>query len=286
MLREIRDLGFEWVELGHGIRISLLPGVLDMVQSGEIKISSVHNYCPLPIGITHPAPDMFPFSSPSARDRDNAFRYTVKTLEVAARLQAQAVVLHLGRIDMKEYGDKLLEMLERDKQQSDKFKRIRQKALEKRESNKEPYLALAHDMLKRLIEQASKLGVKLGVEIREKIEDIPLESDFQSLLKEFEQPCVGYWHDIGHAQIKENLGLLDHVAHLQSLAPRMVGIHVHDVIYPGRDHSAPGTGTVNFAALKPLLKPEHIKVFELSPRLSPEEVKKGIEHLKKVWGEE
>ena len=35
MLREIRDLGFEYAELSHGIRISLLPGILQAVDAGE-----------------------------------------------------------------------------------------------------------------------------------------------------------------------------------------------------------------------------------------------------------
>jgi hypothetical protein len=51
MLREIRDLGFALAELSHGIRISLLPGIFEAVDSGEIKISSVHNFCPLPMGV-------------------------------------------------------------------------------------------------------------------------------------------------------------------------------------------------------------------------------------------
>ena len=29
MLREIRDLGFEYAELSHGTRISLLPGIIE-----------------------------------------------------------------------------------------------------------------------------------------------------------------------------------------------------------------------------------------------------------------
>jgi hypothetical protein len=42
---------------------------------------------------------------------------------------------------------------------------------------------------------------------------------------------------------------------------------------------------IDFAALKPLVKPEHIKVFELSPNLTVEEVKSGVEHVKRIWGE-
>ena len=58
MLEEISALGFEYAELSHGIRISLLPGILDAVDAGIIKISSVHNFCPLPMGIDRPAPNI------------------------------------------------------------------------------------------------------------------------------------------------------------------------------------------------------------------------------------
>ena len=44
MLREIRDLGFAYAELSHGIRLSLLPGILEAVDTGKIKISSLHNF--------------------------------------------------------------------------------------------------------------------------------------------------------------------------------------------------------------------------------------------------
>ena len=50
MLEEIRDLGFEFAELSHGIRLSLVPGIMQAVEAGVIKISTLHNFCPLPIG--------------------------------------------------------------------------------------------------------------------------------------------------------------------------------------------------------------------------------------------
>jgi hypothetical protein len=56
------------------------------------------------------------------------------------------------------------------------------------------------------------------------------------------------------------------------------------VQFPGRDHCAPGTGMIDFASLKPLVKPEHIKVFEFSPGLSVDEAKNGVAHVQKIWG--
>src|SRR5689334_17695056 len=111
MLREIRDLGFEYAELSHGIRISLLPGILEAVSAGEIKISSLHNFCPLPLGVNHAASNIFQFSSKDQRERETAYKYTIKTFEAAARVNASLVVLHMGSIDMKDYGEKLEELM-------------------------------------------------------------------------------------------------------------------------------------------------------------------------------
>ena len=111
MLREIRDLGFEYAELSHGIRISLLPGIIEAVDAGEIRISTLHNFCPLPIGVNQANPNLFTFSSLEARERENAWRYSVKTVEMAHRLKAGLVVLHMGGIDMKDYTDKLIDMV-------------------------------------------------------------------------------------------------------------------------------------------------------------------------------
>ena len=46
------------------------------------------------------------------------------------------------------------------------------------------------------------------------------------------------------------------------------------------------SGMIDFAALKPIVKREHLKVFEFSPSLTPDEVKGGVAHLKAIWGDE
>src|ERR1022692_4734442 len=101
MLREIRDLGFEYAELSHGTRISLVPGILEAVDAGEIKISSLHNFCPLPMGVNRAAPNLYQFSDERPRLRELAERHTIKTIEFAVRVKAPLVVLHSGSIEMK-----------------------------------------------------------------------------------------------------------------------------------------------------------------------------------------
>ncbi len=285
MLREIRDLGFEFAELSHGIRISLLPGIIEAVDAGEIKISTLHNFCPLPIGVNHAAPNLFKFTSLDARERENAYRHSIKTLETAARLKAQLVVLHMGCIDMKDYTDRLLDMLSNGEKESSKYQKLCTEVEEKREQKKERHIQLAGEMLTRLTEQARRYGLKLGIENREALEEIPLESDFGFFFREFADPCVCYWHDTGHAQIKENLGFIGHAMHLESMAERLAGFHIHDVQFPGRDHCPPGSGMIDFAALKPFVRPDHIKVFELNPGVPVEDLKTGVAHLKSIWGE-
>jgi len=286
MLREIRELGFEYAELSHGIRISLLPGILEAVDAGEIKISSLHNFCPLPMGVEHAAPNIFKFTADNPRERENAFKHTLKTLDTAARVKAPLVVLHMGCIEMKDYTDKLLDLVGEGKKDTPKYEKFCHEVTLKREEKKERAMTFAYELLGRIVAEAQPRGLKLGIENREALEEIPFESDFPFLFKEFTSPSVVYWHDTGHAQIKENLGFIHHALHLESLAERLYGFHVHDVQFPGRDHRAPGAGMIDFAALKPMVKPEHLKVFEFSPSLSPEEAKAGIAHLKAIWGNE
>jgi len=284
MLREIRDLGFEYAELSHGTRISLMPGILDAVQAGEMRISSLHNFCPLPMGVDHAAPNLYQFSAERTRERELALRHTLKTFEFASRVKAPAVVLHLGSIDMKNYTDKFLELVAQGQKDTTKYQRLCAELDERREAKKNPFFDRVKELIKKLLPEAEARGIKLGAENRQALEELPIESDYQFLFRELPSPSLGYWHDTGHAQIKENLGFLHHAMHLESMSPHLIGFHIHDVQFPGRDHCPPGSGSIDFKALKPLVKPDHLKVFELSPSLSLEEVKRGVDFIKNTWG--
>jgi len=194
-------------------------------------------------------------------------------------------VLHFGSMDLKDYTGKLKELLERGEKGSPKFRKVVAEAAAAREAKKQKFYDRSRDMLRELVGEAKFRGLKLGIEIREAVEELPVESDFPALLKEFPAP-VYYWHDVGHAQIKADLGFINHAEHLALLADRLAGFHIHDVKFPARDHFPPGGGDIHFAALAPFVKPEHIKVFELSPKVPLDSVQRGIAHLKKIWGEE
>jgi sugar phosphate isomerase/epimerase len=285
LLREIRELGFEYAELSHGTRLGLMPGILEAVDAGEIKISSLHNFCPLPMGVTRASPNLYQFSAENPREHELAVKHTLKTLEFAARVKAPVVVLHLGSLELKDYTGKLCELLKSGGKESPQYWKLRDEAAAKREARKKPFVERVYATLRKVLPEAEKRGLKLGIENRQALEEIPLDGDFENFFRDFDSPNVVYWHDTGHAQIKENLGILQHAQLLESLAARLAGLHVHDVRFPADDHAPPGTGTIDFARLKPFVKPQHIKVFELSPALPADAVKRGVAHVKKIWGE-
>jgi sugar phosphate isomerase/epimerase len=286
MLEEIRDLGFEYAELSHGIRLSLIPGIFEAVDARVIKISSLHNFCPLPMGVNTAAPNIFKFTAENARERENAVRHTLKTIETAERVKAPLIVLHMGAVEMKEYTDRLLDMVKDGKKDTPKYQKLFEEAEDRRAVLSEKPMQYAYEILRKLIAEVEPRGIKLGIENREAVEEILFDNDYPFFLHEFQSPSVVYWHDTGHAQIKENLGFIDHAQHLKALQRRLYGFHVHDVEFPGRDHRAPGTGMIKFGELKPFVKPEHLKIFEFSPSLTVEEVKAGIAHIQSLWGNE
>jgi sugar phosphate isomerase/epimerase len=280
MLREIQELGFELIELGHGIRISLLPGIQKMFDAGEVRFSSLHNFCPLPVEIMAASPDCYEFSSSNKNERDRAVRQTLQTIDFAERLQVPFVVLHCGSVAMNPITDELIELAKHGGLLSRRYVQKKIDAVRKREERAAAHLARVKECLRPIVERAAQKNVRLGIEGRRGYEEIPSERELPSLLDEMAAPHVGYWHDMGHIQIKENLGFLDHVAWLQRIASRTFGCHMQDVKWPAQDHQAPFFGDMKqLEFLTRLLPPACQLVWELSPRRPAEEIK----HSLTIW---
>ena len=98
MLREMAALGYEYVELSHGIRITLVLGILKAVEEGVVKISSTHNFCPLPTGVVQAAPNLFEPSVTEHREHDQWLWHTKRSIDFAAQVKARVLVCHLGSV--------------------------------------------------------------------------------------------------------------------------------------------------------------------------------------------
>src|SRR3989449_10042838 len=148
MLREIKRLGFDSIELGHGIRISLMPGIQKVFDAGEVKFSSLHNFCPLPVEVLAASPDCYQFSSAHGKERERAVKQTFQTIDFAQRLGAPFVVMHLGEVRMKPVTDPLINLAKNGKLLSREFVRRKIHAVQKREAAAGPYLERAKDCLR------------------------------------------------------------------------------------------------------------------------------------------
>ena len=285
MLREIKDLGFDRIELGHGIRISLMPGIQKMFDAGEVQVSSLHNFCPLPVEITQASPDCYKFSAAYSKERERAIKRTFQTIDFAERLGAPFVVLHCGEVEMNPITDELIVLAKRGEIFSRKYVRMKLKAVQTRETVAPPYLERVKDSLRRVAEYAAKKNIRLGVEGRRGYEEIPSERELPCLLDELNSPQIGYWHDMGHIQIKENLGFLNHAEWLRTIGPRAFGCHMQDCIWPAQDHQPPFAGMVNLEKLVPLLPPNCLFVWEMSPRKTSEEIRQSVAVWKERFGE-
>ncbi|MCX6966459.1 MAG: TIM barrel protein [Verrucomicrobia bacterium] len=287
MLEELLEFGFEQIELGHGIRMSLMHGIQSHFDKGRVQFSSLHNFCPLPVEILNPSPDCLLFSSHREEERERAVRQTLQTIDFAERLGAPNVVLHSGRVVMEPVTAQLIEMANAGLHLSPEYARLKTRAVMEREKIAPKHLARLKDCLKRIVEHAAAKNIRLGLESRQAYEEIPSEREFDALLAEYPAPTVGYWHDFGHVQIRQNLGFVNHAEWLTHSAPRLIGCHLHDVIWPGRDHLAPFTGgSVQYDQLVPLLPKGMLYVWEMSPRRSREEIAESLRLWKEKFGYE
>ena len=286
MLKEIADLGFSHAELSHGIRITLVPGVLKAVEQGLIEISSTHNFCPLPTGITQAAPNLFEPSALDTREQEQWVRQTKRSIDFAAQVGARVLVLHLGSVRFRWFhpGQKLERQAEKRGGRAlgadPTYTAVRDKALLKMLKRMRPNWERVKLSLEQVRGYAHEKGVALGLENRERFEELPLDDDFQDLLGELTQPhTAGYWHDTGHAHIKEGLALINHREQLQKNAAHTLGFHLHDVNGAGQDHQAIGSGLIDFEMVSGFWKPEHLLVLEFSPRLPTPDIVRSKERV-------
>jgi len=211
-------------------------------------------------------------------------KQTLQTIDFAERLGAPFIVMHLGEIRMKPVTDSLIKLTRKGQLLSREYVRKKIRAVEKREAASAAHLDRVKDCLRRIVEYAASKKVKLGIEGRRGYEEIPSERELPALLDELNSPQVGYWHDFGHIQIKENLALLDHAEWLRQIGSRTFGCHVQDCIWPAQDHQPPFTGDVDLAKLVPLLPKDCAWVWEMSPRKSGEEIQRSVAKWKERFG--
>lgn len=284
LIDEIRQLGFDTVELSFNLTEDMVSDILALKRSSVINISSTHNMCPLPKEVEQDeaSPDFYSLASPDEAERKLAVEVAKNTVGWAKRLGAKAVVLHTGRVQIKDRTRDLARLS--DAGEKGAFDKLKAEMIAERAANKDGYLDNIMRSLNELIPYAKDNSIKLGIENRYYYREIPLADELGEIFKEFKSGDIYYWHDMGHAGVFERLGLYKHEELLDKFGPRLIGVHIHDIMGINKDHQPPGAGTMDFNIIKPYLKADTIKVLEVHQPATASDIKRGFEYISKVLG--
>jgi sugar phosphate isomerase/epimerase len=282
IIKTILDLGIQGVELEYRINESMLQDILPFVKRRQIVVPSIHNIMPVPEGVDRETGngEFVSLSSPDRTERDLAIKYTQRTMEWAEEVGAQAVVLHLGKIPTESSMRALKRLYDEKQIRTEEGNQFREEKMKIRAREGEKYLSSALQSLDRLVKDAEKRCLFLGIENRYNIQDFPSFNELKSIFQEFDGSAVRYWHDIGHATTQENLGLVRRGDLLEYFGRYLAGVHLHGC-RGYEDHYAPGSGEEDYRQVKEYLREDTVKVVETHHRASREELLQGINFLYK-----
>ncbi|MDP3804639.1 MAG: sugar phosphate isomerase/epimerase family protein [Candidatus Omnitrophota bacterium] len=282
LVGEIKSIGFDTIELNFAMTESMVKDILALTQRSEIKVSSLHNICPLPaeIGLDEASPDYYSLASPDEEERELAVGVAKNTIRYARMFGAKAVVLHAGRVQIKDRMRELAALTG----DTEAFNALKAQMIRERDEKKGGYLDNVIKSLAELVPYASQMKVLLGIENRYYYREIPLIDELEAIFNNFNSGEVFYWHDAGHAEVFDRLGITKHEDLLERFANRLIGVHLHDIMGVMDDHKPPGLGTFDFRILKPYLKKDTIKVIEAHHPATANQIRKGAEYLKKIFG--
>jgi sugar phosphate isomerase/epimerase len=285
LIFEIKKTGFQEVELGFNLTQAIVNDISSLVKDSQIKVASLHNFCPIPEGLRREEslPDCYSMASLDERQRRMAVDQTKKTIETAKQLNARAVVLHCGRVEITDRTKQLMQLYVDNRRESHDFDELKSDIIKERERLARPFFENALKSLRELSGFAFAQGVVLGIENRIYYREIPSWQEIGIILDKFRSSGVQYWHDTGHAQIMENLGLARHKDYLEAYGKDLVGCHLHDVT-GCHDHLAPSKGELNFEFLRPYLKSETIKIIEAHYPATEQDIKDSKAYLENLFG--
>ncbi len=240
------EAGYDAIEISHSTQTGKLRQIIDCAA---LPITSVHQPAPWVRHHDGRGNSHCNLAAVDADERNAAIDYAVESIDWAARIGVDRLVVHLGQVgDEPEMFAEELEMrrmFDSERAEDPRFEELRNAAMRRREQERGPYLAAAKEALKSLVREAERHGIAIGLENRYHYHEIPLVDEYEELLDGFTLEQAGYWHDVGHAEVLDRLGFVDKRSWLDAHSMRTIGAHLHDVLGIG-DHRAPGDGDVDW----------------------------------------
>jgi len=256
---KLRELGFTHVEPNRAVSPRMLA---ELLKTG-IPVSSIHSPCPTVLSSKGTDVDRLSLSSLDVSERVESVSFAKKTIDLAANVNARAIVLHMGEIPVDlSLQDRLHKLHDAGHAQTKEYLQVKERLVHQRASLAQSYVDAAKRSLQDLGRYSRQKGIMLGLETRFHFNEIPSMGETAELLSEVPKQLVGYWHDTGHAEVQEQLGFACHEEWLSRFRDRIVGIHLHD-IRGISDHHAPGKGNMNWEMIAKYLPRGVVKVCEI-----------------------
>ena len=276
-VRVSRALGYDAIEVSHATPEPQFERLLD---GGGARLSSIHAPAPR-VKVGSKLNGQLNLAALDDTECRTAIDHTKRSIDHAAANDARFVVVHLGAV-----GDKMLDSEYKMRKLFDSGTRsgpeqdaLCSETIERRAELAPPYLERAHETLAELAAYAKERGVALGLENRLHYHEFPLPSEAQAMFADYPDDLVGYWHDVGHAEVQWRLGYVDKRDWLEALGPRTLGCHLHDVDGLA-DHRAPGNGDVEWDYIAAGLPADALRVFEINQRQPDVDVGNAIAFLR------
>ena len=280
-LKQIKSLGFDAVELSYKLTQEQLDEMERLLNQLDIKVSSIHNFCPQPNDETSPRhlSNYYRLSSLDEHERQQAVKWTKIAVDTAKRNKAKVVVIHAGTLDFEdERSPELFKLFVDGKKDTEAFEKEKSRILTLRSEKKAPNIAALEKSLKELTDYARVNQVIIGLETRYYPIEIPNFEEIGYFLDMFDDSVMGYWHDFGHAEMNGRLGIRAHKEFLDTYRDRLVGVHFLGM-KGRRDHLAPFEGDMDFDQYLMYLSSDVIKVVESKPFASVDLMKEAVQKL-------
>ena len=275
-LKDVREFGFTHLELSSALKPDTLNSLL---QAEDLKVSSVHAPCPnrdTPEGLA----GTLSLSSLAEEQRRLAVENVKQTVDLAVQVHAPAVVVHAGYAQMdSEMERNLRKLWTQNGANQIETAELRNRMAEIRKFVSSPYVDVAKKSLLEIAAYAHPKGIRIALENRAHFHEIPNIDEMMDILREFEPGVMGYWHDIGHAEMQSRLGFTPHEDWFAALADRLAGVHLHDVIGL-QDHHAPGIGEMKWHMIAQNLPEDVIRVCEVAEWNEPAHTRQTVAFLK------
>ena len=272
--------GFTAFELGISPNPKDIEKIQQLADSGEIEVISIHNIFPPSAEVTYPdrGDDV---ASLDEKVRRRAIENTIATVQFAERLKAHAVIIHAGEASVENAKEKNRRICSgvAEKGLTPAVKNQVKDLYRERNELSKGHIEAVIESLREVLESTASLP--LGVESRYFYHQIPSIDELDVIFDKLDSDRVFYWHDMGHSQMDEFLGVCTHEDWLQRYGDRMLGMHLHDVV-GASDHTPPGSGELDFEMVKRYLCPATIKVLEINHVHTMQEILEGVKVLNEI----